>query len=270
MAEEKTFRYGFIMLGFFLVMTGMFIMSVEKPHIYITFCALGVLLIAVGITWSMCQCYPKVTLIPVDPEAERFLNHKPTVLPDRDMGPCSTPGSSPSLQAPCPEQEDTSAYEKSLPSYEQIQRQAVGLALLPATAQPRPHGCGQPALQATAEVHRELGAAGDPPREPALRTEAAEGSGPPQLASGAAPLASLLEDMDTPSLEGSVPGSPVLQGQLPPSTTTSGCAPASSLVQGRHPISSRKGAGVEDNLYYGFQEGSDALLEDSESLFEPE
>uniref|UniRef100_A0A663FLG4 Barttin CLCNK type accessory subunit beta n=1 Tax=Aquila chrysaetos chrysaetos TaxID=223781 RepID=A0A663FLG4_AQUCH len=60
MAEEKTFRYGFIMLGFFLVMTGMFIMSVEKPQIYITFCALGVLLVAVGITWSMCRCYPKV------------------------------------------------------------------------------------------------------------------------------------------------------------------------------------------------------------------
>lgn len=65
MAEEKTFRYGFIMLGFFLVMTGMFIMSVEKPHIYISFCALGVLLIAVGIVWSMCQCYPKVgTVLP--------------------------------------------------------------------------------------------------------------------------------------------------------------------------------------------------------------
>lgn len=60
MAEEKTFRYGFIILGFFLVMTGMFIMSIEKPQIYITFCALGVLLVAVGIIWSMCQCYPKV------------------------------------------------------------------------------------------------------------------------------------------------------------------------------------------------------------------
>lgn len=65
MAEEKTFRYGFIMLGFFLVMTGMFIMSVEKPQIYITFCALGVLLVAVGITWSMCQCYPKVGSVPL-------------------------------------------------------------------------------------------------------------------------------------------------------------------------------------------------------------
>uniref|UniRef100_A0A8C7DXR2 Barttin CLCNK type accessory subunit beta n=1 Tax=Naja naja TaxID=35670 RepID=A0A8C7DXR2_NAJNA len=60
MAEEKTFRYGLIVLGFFLVMIGMFIMSVEKPQIYITFCTLGVLVIAVGIIWSMCQCYPKV------------------------------------------------------------------------------------------------------------------------------------------------------------------------------------------------------------------
>lgn len=60
MAEEKTFRYGFIILGFFLVMVGMFIMSVDKPQYYITFCVLGALLVAVGITWSMCQCYPKV------------------------------------------------------------------------------------------------------------------------------------------------------------------------------------------------------------------
>ncbi|XP_009318122.1 PREDICTED: barttin [Pygoscelis adeliae] len=248
MAEEKTFRYGFIMLGFFLVMTGMFIMSVEKPQIYITFCTLGILLIAVGITWSMCQCYPKITFVPVDLEAERFLDHKPIVLPERDT--C--------LIVPCPNQEATSTYEKSLPSYEQIQGQVVGSGPLPPTAQPRPRSCSQLAVQAQAEVHRELGGAGDHPRDP------------PRLAPGDAPLACLLEDMDTPSLEGSVPSSPVPQGRPPPSVARSSCTPTSSPVGGKHPGSPRKGAGEEDDLYYGLQEGPDALLEDNDCLFEVE
>ncbi|XP_065528615.1 barttin [Lathamus discolor] len=247
MAEEKTFRYGFIILGFFLVMTGMFIMSVEKPQVYITFCALGVLLVAVGITWSMCQCYPKITFIPVDLEAERFLEHKPIVLLDKDTH----------LLAPCAKQEPSSAYEKSLPSYEQVQRQGVGLALLP-PAQHGAHACSQPALQARAEVHQELGGTGDPPKE----LEAASSSCPSRPALGAAPLASLLEDMDTPSLEGSVPSSPVPRGRTPPSTR-SGCTP----VGEQHP---HKGTAEEDDLYYGLQEGPDALLKDNDCLFEPE
>ncbi|NWU47131.1 BSND protein, partial [Dromas ardeola] len=259
MAEEKTFRYGFIMLGLFLVMTGMFIMSVEKPQIYITFCALGVLLVAVGITWSMCQCYPKVTFIPVDLEAERFLDHKAIALPERDS--C--------LIVSCPSQEATNTYEKSLPSYEQIQRQEVGSDLLPPTAQPRPRSCSQLAVQAKAEVHRELGGAGDPPREPAPRLETAAGS-PPRPPPGDAPLASLLEDMDTPSLEGSVAGSPAPRGRPPPSTARSGCTPTSSPVGGEHPSFPRKGTREEVDLYYGLQEGPDTLLEDSDCLFEPE
>ncbi|NXT20539.1 BSND protein, partial [Syrrhaptes paradoxus] len=256
MAEEKTFRYGFIMLGFFLVMTGMFIMSVEKPQIYITFCALGVLLVTVGIIWSMCQCYPKITFVPVDLEAERFLEHKPTVLPDGDTR----------LIVPCPNREASSPYEKSLPSYEQIQRQEGGSAPLPPMAQPRPHGGSPPEVQAKAEVHRELGGAGDPPQEPASQLETAAGSCPPRDA----PLASLLEDMDTPSLEGSVPGSPVPWGQHPPPTAHSSCTPTSSLVGGQHPGSPQKDVGEEDDLYYGLQEGPDSLLEDSDRLFEPE
>ncbi|NXH75996.1 BSND protein, partial [Hydrobates tethys] len=261
MAEEKTFRYGFIMLGFFLVMTGMFIMSVEKPQIYITFCALGVLLVAVGIIWSMCQCYPKITFVPVDLEAERFLDHKPIVLPERDTG----------LVVPCPKQEATSTYEKSLPSYEQIQRLAVGSDPLPPMAQPSPCSRSQPAVQAKAEVHRELGGAGDPPPEPAPRLETAAGSCPPQPALGDAPLACLLEDMDTPSLEGSVPGSPVLWGRPPPpSAAHPSCTPTSSPVGGEHPSSPRKDTKEVDDLYYGLREGPDALLEDSDCLFEPE
>lgn len=91
---------------------------------------------------------------------------------------CSAPRSSfaPSLQAPCPNQEATSTYEKTLPSYEQIQRQVVGSDPLPPTAQPRPRSCSQLAVQAKAEVHWELGGAGDPPRKLAPRLETAAGS----------------------------------------------------------------------------------------------
>ncbi|OPJ77036.1 barttin [Patagioenas fasciata monilis] len=257
MPEEKTFRYGFIMLGFFLVMTGMFIMSVEKPQIYITFCTLGVLLVAVGITWSMCQCYPKITFVPVDLEAERFLDHKPFMLPEKDTH----------LIVACPSQEAASTYEKSLPSYEQIQKQAVGSA---PTAQPRPRSCSQPMVQARAEVHWEQGGAGDPPPETAPLLETVAGSCAPRPATGAAPLASLLEDMDTPSLEGSVPSSPVPQGRPPPYTTRSGCTPTSSPARGENPSSPCKGTREEDDLYYGLREGPDTLPEDSDCLFEPE
>lgn len=65
--------------------------------------------------------------------------------------------------APSPQAPYSSAYEKSLPSYEQVQRQA--------SAQPRPRSCSQPAVQAKAEVHRELGGGQDPPQEPQPRLE---------------------------------------------------------------------------------------------------
>ncbi|NXL78393.1 BSND protein, partial [Leptocoma aspasia] len=258
MAEEKNFRYGFIILGFFLLMLGMFIMSVEKPQYYITFCVLGVLLVAVGITWSICQCYPKITFIPVDLEAERFLDHKPMVLPQKDTGWVPQQGDA------------TSTYEKSLPSYEQVQRQEVSSAALPATAQPRSRSCSLSAVQAKAEIHRELGGAGDPLQDLAPRLETAAGSCPARPAPGDAPLASLLEEMDTPSLEGSVPGSPTPQSRTLPSATRSGCAPSSSPAGGEHPRSPGNGLGKEDDLYYGLQEEPDALLKESDGLFEPE
>ncbi|NXL62573.1 BSND protein, partial [Chordeiles acutipennis] len=259
MAEEKTFRYGFIMLGFFLVMTGMFIMSVEKPHIYITFCVLGVLLVAVGITWSMCQCYPKVRS--VLPRCILGGSKAQLALGDSGCFGCVALGCASA----------TSTYEKNLLSHEQIQRQAVGSAPLPPMAQPRPRSWSQPAMQARVEVHRELGAAGEPPRETIPQLEKASGSCPHRPVPGDAPLASLLEDMDTPSLEGSVPSSPVPPGRpSPPSASRSSCTPTSSPTRGGHPSSPRKGTGEEDDLYYGLREGPDALLEDSDCLFEPE
>ncbi|NXN77764.1 BSND protein, partial [Bombycilla garrulus] len=260
MAEDKSFRYGFIILGFFLVMLGMFIMSMEKPQYYITFCVLGVLLVAVGITWSMCQCYPKVTFVPVD--LERFLDHKAMVLPQKDS----------SLIVPCPNQEAISTYEKSLPSYEQIQRQVGSSAplLLEARAQPRSRSCSQSAVQAKAEIHWELGGAGDLLQDAAPRLETAAGSCPARPAPGDAPLASLLEEMDTPSLEGSVPGSPTAHNRTVPSATRSGHTPSSAPARGEQPRSPGRRLGEEDDLYYGLQEEADALLKESDSVFEPE
>lgn len=34
--------------------------------------------------WALCFFSPQITFIPVDLEAERFLDHKPIVLPERD------------------------------------------------------------------------------------------------------------------------------------------------------------------------------------------
>ncbi|XP_073419756.1 barttin [Dendrobates tinctorius] len=113
MAEDKTFRYGLIILGFFLIMIGMFIMSVEKPQIYITFCCVGVLLVFVGITWSICQCYPKITFVPVDMETVPFSEKSPAFAnPEFPQKQWAT--------TPYTSAKDAAKYEASLPSYEQI------------------------------------------------------------------------------------------------------------------------------------------------------
>uniref|UniRef100_A0A669PDM8 BSND protein n=1 Tax=Phasianus colchicus TaxID=9054 RepID=A0A669PDM8_PHACC len=194
MAEEKTFRYGFIMLGFFLVMTGMFIMSVEKPQIYATFCAGGILLIAVGVTWSMCQCYPRV-------------GHE-------GWGLC--PGVGGSLGSGC--------------FGEGFWKLRVGSSR---SARPGEH-----------------------PANPIATVTPICPCSPSQPPLGPAPLVSLLEDMDTASLESSVPGSP--------------SSPQSCSGQGEQPGSPRKASRKVNDLYYGLGEGSDILLEDSDHLFEPE
>lgn len=60
MGEGKPYRCGLMAAGLGVIAVGLFIMVQEKPHVYGTMCALGVVMLCAGTVWSFCQCYPKV------------------------------------------------------------------------------------------------------------------------------------------------------------------------------------------------------------------
>ncbi|XP_076992425.1 barttin [Tamandua tetradactyla] len=217
MAEEKTFRIGFIVLGLFLLALGTFLMSHDRPQVYGTFYAMGAVMVIGGTIWSMCQCYPKITFVPADADFQGILSSKgllESVLAAEVKGVLSCVPT-PSSQPPYVRLWEEAAYDQSLPDFSHIQMKPMGgyaeaphPLLGPELGQPQPRagdgGEGGPLdvqawLEADVVVHRsshEDGGEGNPTQSR---------PSPVACPQGAAPLASFQEDLDVGSSEGSSP-----------------------------------------------------------------
>ncbi|XP_067893060.1 barttin [Heterodontus francisci] len=167
MAEDKTLRYGLIVLGFFLIMVGMFIMNVDKPEVYATFCCIGILMVVVGIIWSICQCYPKITFVPpIESDTEHLFPQKHQI--PTSLSECGVPLQT-SSQSPYTSCEEAEQFEKNLPIYGQIQHWKVistgdppGVNSLPTSLQSEHMDIeGQSSVKAEALVHRDSGSDGE-------------------------------------------------------------------------------------------------------------
>ncbi|KAK2499256.1 hypothetical protein MC885_005867, partial [Smutsia gigantea] len=121
MADEKTFRIGFIVLGLFLLALGTFLMSHDRPQVYGTFYAMGCVMVIGGVIWSMCQCYPKITFTPADSDFQGILS--PKVLGLLDNGLTNEMKSS---QAPYIRLWEEAAYDQSLPDFSHIRMKVMG------------------------------------------------------------------------------------------------------------------------------------------------
>ncbi|XP_074076416.1 barttin [Macrotis lagotis] len=203
MAEDKTFRYGFIILGLFLLAVGMFIMTADRPQVYITFCVIGGIMLIAGVVWSMCQCYPKIAFVPADTAFESFLSPKALGTPENGIP--EKKGSQP----PYSRLEEDEASIQNPPDYQHIQMRIFGsgedqgvlaaLSLPPSELQAggegRQEGRGsytETFLETTVVVHR-----GQDATEPESHQGWPKTSQMTDPQSTVAPLASFKDDLDS-------------------------------------------------------------------------
>ncbi|KAM9688701.1 barttin [Trichechus inunguis] len=231
MADEKTFRIGFIVLGLFLLALGTFLMSHDRPQVYGTFYAMGGIMVIGGVVWSMCQCYPKIAFVPADSEFQGILSPKALGLLENKL--------STEMKSPQPlyvRLWEDAAYDQSLPDFTHIQMKVMHYSedprplLAPELGQPQPGatdgGAGGPVdsqawVEAAVVVHR------GSDEDEGERIPAQSRSSPPACPQGPAPLASFQQDLDVGSSQGSSPNPSPPNGEeprpLPPDPWTSKC-----------------------------------------------
>eukprot|EP00069_Balaena_mysticetus_P015643 bmy_22561T0 len=164
MADEKTFRIGFIMLGLFLLALGTFLMSHDRPQVYGTFYAVGGVMVIGGVIWSMCQCYPKITFVPADSDFQGILSPKALGLLENGLT-----AEMRSPRTPYVRLWEEAAYDQSLPDFSHVRMKVMGYSedphpvLAPKLGRPQPGasdgGEGGPRdpqglLEAAVVIHR--------------------------------------------------------------------------------------------------------------------
>ncbi|XP_004679100.1 PREDICTED: barttin [Condylura cristata] len=220
MADEKTFRIGFIVLGLFLLALGTFLMSHDRPQVYGTFYAMGGVMVIGGVIWSMCQCYPKITFIPADSDFQGILSPKALGLLENGLG-----AEMKSSQPPYVRLWEDAAYDQSLPDFSHIRMKVMAygedphplLAPEPGSLQPgvsEGGGGGPPEAQAWVEAAVVVHRGSD--EDAGERQPAPNGPSPLACSQGAAPLASFQDDLDMGFSEGSSPNPSPPEPHPPP------------------------------------------------------
>ncbi|XP_057576871.1 barttin [Hippopotamus amphibius kiboko] len=219
MADEKTFRIGFIVLGLFLLALGTFLMSHDRPQVYGTFYAIGGVMVIGGVIWSMCQCYPKITFVPADSDFQGTLSPKALGLLENRLAA--------EMKSPQPSYvrlSEDATYDQSLPDVSHIQMKVTGyhedprpiLAPEPERPQPGDRDGGEVGprdpqgwLEAAVVIHRGLD------QDERERDPSQGRPSPPTCPQGPAPLASFQDDLDVGSSEGSSPNPSPPEGAEP-------------------------------------------------------